>query len=208
MNIVKPAITFLLTASDALLIVIAQAVFAAILVNGAIFTAPVPTLAALQAALDAFISALQDAALGGPAQTAIKNARRLELCALLRLLANYIGAVAAGDMSILLLSGFPHQKETHTKVGPMGKPIVPRVVPGKQSGKLAAATAPVYGAKSYNWRLALEATPLVYLRTAQTTGSRFNAEGLTPGETYIVTVNAVGADGPGDYSNPGMGMIV
>ncbi len=206
--IVKPAITFLLTASDALLIVLIQAVFAAILANGVIFTTPMPTLATLQAALDAFISALQDAALGGPAQTAIKNAKRAELCGLMRLLANYIGAVANGDMSILLLSGFPHQKPTHTAVGAMGKPIVPRVVQGPHSGTLRAATVPLYGASSYNWRLALKETPLVYVRTVQTTGARLSADGLTPGETYVVEVNAVGAAGPGDYSNPGMAMIV
>ena len=85
--VVKPAIKFLLTASDAYVIVVVQAVMAGILANSAIFTSPLPTLVALQAALDAFIAALQDAALGGPAQTAIKNARRADLCALMRLLA-------------------------------------------------------------------------------------------------------------------------
>jgi hypothetical protein len=206
--IVKPAIRFLLTASDAYVIVIVQAVMAAILANNAIFISPLPTLAVLQTALDAFIAALQAAALGGPAQTAIKHARRAELCALMRLLANYIGAIADGDMSILLLSGFPHQKPTSTSVGTMPKPVVPKVVPGKQTGTLAAATAPVFGASTYNWRVALQATPLVYVFTAQTTAAHVKAAGLAPGEVYLVEVNAVGAAGPGDYSNPGMAMIV
>jgi hypothetical protein len=206
--IVKPAIRFLLAASDAYLIVIVQAVMAAILLNSAIFVSPVPTLAVLQAALDAFIAALQAAALGGPAQTAIKNARRAELSAFMRLLANYIGAIADGDMSILLLSGFPHQKPNSTKVGPMPKPVVPEVVQGVHSGELAAATAPVFGASTYNWRFALKSAPLVYVKTAQTTAAHVKAPGLTPGETYLVEVNAVGAEGPGDYSNPGMAMVV
>lgn len=77
--IVKPAIRYLLSAPDALLIVIVQAVLAAIVANAVIFTAPNPTLGTIQAALDAFKEALQDAALQGPAQTAIKNARRAEL---------------------------------------------------------------------------------------------------------------------------------
>lgn len=205
---VKPAIRFLLDASDASVIVIVQAVLAGISANSAIFTSPLPTLIAVQAALDAFIAALQDAALGGPAQTAIKNARRAELCALMRLLANYIGAVANGDMSILLLSGFPHQKPTSTPVGPMPKPTVPRVVQGNRSGVLFAATAPVFGASTYNWRVSLQATPLVYLHTEQTTAANVRVAGLSPGEIYLVEVNAVGAAGPGDYSNPGMAMIV
>ena len=206
--VVKPAIKFLLTASDAYVIVVVQAVMAGILANSAIFTSPLPTLVALQAALDAFIAALQDAALGGPAQTAIKNARRADLCALMRLLANYIGAVANGDMSILLMSGFPHQKPTSTPVGPMRKPVAPHIVQGRLSGTLEAATAPIYGASSYNWRVSLQATPLVYVKTAQTTAAHMKASGLTPGETYLVAVNAVGAAGPGDYSNTGVAMIV
>ena len=132
--IVKPAIKFLLAASDAYVIVTVQAVMAAILLNNAIFISPMPTLAVLQTALDAFIAALQAAALGGPAQTAIKNARRAELCALMRLLANYIGAIADGDMSILLLSGFPHQKPTSA---PTAAPT-----PGHASPPTGAARIP------------------------------------------------------------------
>ena len=79
---------------------------------------------------------------------------------------------------------------------------------GRHSGELAAATAPVYGAGTYNWRFALKSAPLVYVQTAQTTAAHVKVTGLTPGEVYLVDVNAVGAEGPGDYSNPGMGMVV
>ncbi len=178
--IVKPAIRFLLNAPDAYVIVIVQAVLAGILANSATFTSPLPTLTAVQAALAAFIVALQDAALGGPAQTAIKNARRAELSALMRLLANYIGAVADGDMSILLLSGFPHQKPTAESVGTMPKPVAPQVVQGKRSGVLFAATAPVFGASTYNWRVSLQATPLVYLHTEQTTAAQVRVQVSPP----------------------------
>ena len=126
----------------------------------------------------------------------------------MRLLANYIGAIANGDMSILLLSGFPHQKPTYTTIGPMRQPIAPRVVQGPHSGTLAAATVPIYGAGTYNWRVSLRATPLVYVQTAQTTGARFRAHGLVSGETYLVAVNAVGAAGPGDYSDNGVATII
>ena len=206
--IVKPAIRYLLQATDAQLIVIVRAALAGILANAAIFTTPNPTLAVIQAALDAFIVALEDAALGGPAQTAIKNAKRAELAALMRLLANYVGAVANGDMSILLLSGLPHQKPTRSAVGPLARPAAPKVVQGPSSGTLAAATAPVYGASSYNWHLALASAPTVYVQTAQTTAGRVEFGGLIPGQTYIVSVNAVGAAGPSDYSEVGTAIII
>jgi hypothetical protein len=206
--IVKPAIKYLLQASDAQLIVIVRAALAGILDNVAIFTTPNPALAVIQTALDAFIVALEDAALGGPAQTAIKNGKRAELAALMRLLANYVGAVANGDLGILLLSGLPHQQPTRTPVGPLPQPEPPKVVRGPHTGMLAGATAPVHGAGSYNWRLALASAPTVYVQTAQTISGRVSFDGLTAGETYSLAVNAVGSSGPSDWSEPGTTMII
>ena len=206
--IVKPAIRYLLEATDAQLIVIVHAVLLGIASNATIFTTPVPVLATVQAALDAFIVALEEAALGGPAQTAIKNGKRAQLAAIMRLLANYVGAVADGDYGVLLLSGYPHQKPTRSPVGPMSKPETPRALPGPYSGGLVAATVPIYGAGTYNWRVALASAPTVYLQTVQTTASRVKFDGLTPGQTYVVAVNAIGASGPGDWSANGTTMIV
>lgn len=206
--VVKPAIRYLLEASDAQLIVIVRTVLAGILANVAIFATPNPALATVQTALDAFIVALEDAALGGPAQTAIKNAKRADLAGLMRVLANYVGAVANGDLSILLLSGYPHQKPSRSPVGPMPKPETPRVIRGPHKGTLAAATVPIYGAASYNWRLALASAPTVYVQTTQTTGARVSFRGLTSGETYNVAVNAVGSSGPGDWSDDGATMTL
>ena len=206
--IVKPAIRYLLEASDAQIIVIVNTALAAILANVAIFATPVPALATIQTALAAFIVAVQEAALGGPAQTAIKNAKRADLAALMRLLANYVGAVANGDLGILLLSGLPNQKPTREPIGPLPKPQPPIALQGPNSGTLAAGTAPVYGAGSYNWRLALTSAPTVYVRTAQTTAARADFTGLTAPERYNVTVNAVGSPGTTDWSDDGTTMIV
>lgn len=204
--IVKPAIKWLNEAPDAQLMVLVRVILAGLLANIGVFVAPIPTVVAIQAALDAFIVALEDAALGGPAQTAIKNGKRAVLCSLLRLLGNYVGAVADGDMGILLLSGFPHQKPTHEAVGPLAKPAVPKAVQGPRSGTMKAA--PVFGASTYNWRLALASAPTVYGQTAQTTAGKVEFSGLTTPVTYNVSVNAVGADGPSDFSEVGTAMII
>ena len=195
-------------ASDAHLIVIVRTVLQGIATNATIFTTPMPTPGTVQTALDAFIVALEDAALGGPAQTAIKNAKRAELAALMRVLANYTGAVANRDMSILLLSGYPHQKPGRTPIGPMPKPETPCVIQGPHKGMLAAATVPIYGAGTYNWRLALASAPTVFVQTTQTRGARVSFNGLTSGQTYEVAVNAVGSSGPGDWSEDGSAIII
>ncbi len=82
------------------------------------------------------------------------------------------------------------------------------MVQGSKSGAIAAAPAPVYGAGSYNWRLALASAPTVYVQTAQKTGARVTFEGLTPGETYNVEVSAVGSNGPSDWSDDGTMRVI
>jgi hypothetical protein len=56
-------------------------------------------------------------------------------------------------------------------------------------------------AATYNWTCTpatAGATPL----TGQSTAASFRFSGLTPGVSYTVTANAVGAAGPGNWSNP------
>jgi hypothetical protein len=51
----------------------------------------------------------------------------------------------------------------------------------------------VYGASTYNWRVALASAPTVYLQTAQTTAARILFNDLTAGQVYNVELNSVGA---------------
>jgi hypothetical protein len=107
-----------------------------------------------------------------------------------------------------MLSGFPHQKTGGTPVGPMPQAAAPKVAQGPYSGSLKAATAPVYGVGAYNWRLALASAPTVYVQTAQTMGGRVDLTGLTVPAAYNVAVQAVGAEGPGDWSEVGTATII
>ncbi|HEY1768889.1 MAG TPA: fibronectin type III domain-containing protein [Chthoniobacterales bacterium] len=206
--IVKPSVRYLIKASDADVIVRARVGLAGIGRNPAIFIQPSPTLAAVPQALEAFIAALQESARGGPAQTAIKNGERAKLVRLMRLLADYVCAVANGDMGVLLLSGLPHQQPTRSRIGALRRPAVPQVKHGPKSGSLLAATAPVYGARSHNWRVALASNPIVYVQTAQTLGGRVQFGGLIAGEVYNVEVSAVGAAGVSDWSEAGTTRIL
>jgi hypothetical protein len=198
--VVKAAIGFLTTDSDAQLIVDTHSAITG-LTGNASFPTPTPTVASITTALSAFQVALADAANGGKELTAIKNAKRAELVSLMRQLASYVTITAAGDMATLLSSGFAYQKPTRSKVGDLPAPGAPVLKQTDKSGTLYASTSPVYGAASYNWSVALASAPDKSTQTAQTIGGRYTFDGLTPGVDYSVTVNAVGAAGLSDWSD-------
>ena len=107
--VVKPAIGFVSTDSDALLVTDAQTIVIA-LTNNPSYPTPSPTLASITTAINDFATAIANAANGGKELTAIKNAKREALCALLRQLASYVHVACGGVLAALLSSGFPIQK--------------------------------------------------------------------------------------------------
>jgi hypothetical protein len=205
--VVKAAIAFLSADGDNQLIGDVQGAING-LTNNPNFATPALTLAAVTTALAAFTTAVADAVNGGKEMTVIKKARRAELVSLMRQLASYVTVTSDGDLEKLLSSGFPYQKPVRTPVGNLPAPEVPTLRLPIKSGQLDAAITPIYGAASYNWRLALASAPAVFVQTAQTTGGRNTFEGLTPGQTYNVEVNAVGSNGPSDWSEPGTAMVL
>jgi hypothetical protein len=205
--VVKAAIGFLTLDSDDQLIGDVQSAING-LTNNPNFATPAPTLAAVTTALGAFTTALADAVNGGRQLTVAKNAKRAELVSLMRQLASYVTVTSNGDLEKLLSSGFPYQKPTRTPVGVLPAPDAPVLRLAVKSGQLDGSITPIYGAASYNWRLALASAPTVFVQTAQTTGGRNSFEGLTPGQVYNVEVNAVGSFGPSDWSDPSTAMVV
>ena len=198
--IVKAAIGFLTSDSDAQLIVDVHSAITG-LTGNASFPTPTPTIVAVTTALSAFQVALADAANGGTEFTSIKNAKRAELVSLMRQLASYVTTTAAGDMTKLLSSGFVYQKPTRNPIGQLPAPIAPTLKQGGTSGELYASTSPVYGASSYNWSVALASAPDKSVQTMQTTGGRVTFAGWAAGQDYSLTVNAVGAAGLSDWSD-------
>lgn len=205
--IVKPSIQWLNTASDAGLINDCNVVLQALAEHEAVYATPVPTLATVQTALDTFSSAVASAVDGGASATAAKNAARQTLTGLMRQLASYVSVACGGDMTRLLLSGFPVQKPVRVTIGVLAAPKNPVLVLGPRTGELNAGVNPVFGASVYNWTLTAN-SPGSTPQTAQSTASYYTFTGLTPGVTYTVVANAVGAAGPSDWSNPATQMAV
>jgi hypothetical protein len=176
--------------------------------NNPSYPNPAPALGTVQTAFDTYKVATADASQGGKQNTAVRNARREELNGLLRQLASYVSATANGNLEVLMSSGFPVQKASRTPVGPLPAPDAPTVVQGPVTGSLKATSTPLYGASSYNWSVALQSAPDTDVQTAQTTGARAEFTGLTPGQTYVVSLNAVGTAGVSNWSDGGTLMVV
>lgn len=160
------------------------------------FTTLAAQITAAKTAYAAYLVAKADAAQGGVQNTAIRNARRVELVVLLRTLLNNMNGICQGDVEMLLSSGFPICKTTRTPIGPLSPPQAPTLRRGPNSGTMTAFSPPVYGGALYTARLALASAPDIYLQTKQGTGARFGFDGLTPGAVYNVQIMVNGAAGP------------
>jgi hypothetical protein len=130
---------------------------------------------------------------------ASRNAARAVVLSLLRQRSAYVQSHSVGDVAVLLSSGFVPVKGS-TPIGPLATPSTTILRQGPLSGSIAARTPKLNGAYSYNWRLALASAPTDFLQEAQTTTIRYRFENLTPGQTYIVQVSAVGAAGETSWS--------
>ena len=205
--LVKPAIGFLTTDSDAQLVTDSQTIVNS-MTNNPAYATPSPALASVTTAINDFSVAVSNAADGGTTLTAIKNAKRQALLGILRHLASYVHVACNGNMAVLLSSGFPTQKQNRTPVGILPAPVPPFLQLGGRSGDLVASVTPIPNCSAYTWRLALASAPATYLQTVPTTAASITFSGLTPGETYAVDANAFGAAGTGDWSDTSELMIL
>ena len=205
--LVKPAIGFLTTDSDAQLITDTQTIVTS-MTNNQAYATPSPALATVTTAMNDFSVALANAADGGVTLTAIKNAKRQALAGLMRHLASYVHITCNGNMAVLLSSGFPTQKQNRTPVGILPAPVPPVLQQGGRSGDLITSVTPIPNCGVYTWRLALASAPGNYLQTVQTTAANNTFSGLTPGQTYAVDACAFGAAGPGDWSDTSELMVL
>jgi hypothetical protein len=137
--VVKPAINFFSTDTDAQLIIRVHGIIQA-LTGNADYPNPVPPLSLVSDAQHAFEAACANAALGGMLLTAIKNAKRGELVSLIRQLASYVTVACHGDLPTLLGSGFSIHKPTRDKIVRLPTPQTPVLRHGAQTGQIKAGT--------------------------------------------------------------------
>lgn len=199
--IIKPAISWLTTDSDALLINDCGVILKSMTDNIVIYDKPTPPLADIQTALDNFSGAVKVAVTGGPADRVKRNNLRLVLASLVRQLAAYVSVACKGSMENLILSGFPTQKPVRQPIGALPQPQGLVVTHGDLRGELYGRVNPVFGAVIYNWRLT-PATPGATPVLVQDTAASHTFTNLSAGVNYTIEVSASGSAGQSDWSNP------
>jgi hypothetical protein len=196
----KPAISWLTTDSDELLINDVSVVLKALTDNVAIYKVPDPPLATIQLALDSFSTVVHMVA-RTPADNINKNNLRLALTDLVRSLSFYVVKACGGSLANLILSGFPPQKGKGQPVGIPAQPQGLTMSHGQQLSQLTTKVGPVFGAVIYNHRLTPN-TPGALPIVEQDTASTHTFTGLIAGVKYTGDVNATGTAGTSDWSSP------
>jgi hypothetical protein len=165
---------------------------------------PIPSTT-LSAALATFQTAIGNAAQGGTAATAAKDAAREVVVAILRQLAGYVQGACGNQLDALLSSGFEAVSTNRTSA-PLAKPVFSSLENG-MSGQLLPRIKPLKNMKSLEVRYALldaSGTPGPFQSGGLFTSSRtMSINGLTPGKIYMVQVRGIGGStGYSDWSDP------
>lgn len=195
---IKPAIGWLNTDSNEMLVNNVSVVLKAQADNITIYTTPSPPLTEIQLALDNFSTAVH-LMNGGPVDTINRNNLRLVLTNQVRLNAAYVTAACKGSMANLILSGFPPQKPNGQPVGPLPQPQGLTVTHGPQHGQMVVKFNPVFGASIYSYRMTPN-TPGAVPVVVQDTAANHLFSNLTAGVNYTFEVSASGTAGQSDWS--------
>lgn len=168
------------------------------------FTTPVPTLASITTATNAFEAAYNAAQGGGPAQTSAMNDKRAILSNLLTQLGNYVESTAAGLETVILSAGMD------VKAKGTRSPQDFNVKPGTHEGEVIVQAKVVEGA-SYIFEMSEDVppaeTPGIPIETPwkiiqMSTVSTITVSGLIPGHKYWFRVAPVKGTVQGFWSDP------
>ncbi len=169
--------------------------------NNPNFPTPVPPLTDVQAAYDAYASALAAAAELGRKAVADKNAARDTLELTLTQLGMYVMYAANGDDTILVSSGFTLNKIPQPRV--LDSPGNVTLMVGDNPGELVSLV-PKKNATGFIHQIseALPTDATAWVNHNVSTG-KYTFSNLTPGKQYWVRVIALGTRGQMKYSNVG-----
>lgn len=179
-----------------------DAVLAAMTGN-ANFATPMPPLADITTQQTAYKNALaaqKAAKIALQGATASKDDARTALEKLVSNLANYVEIASGGDEAKILSAGM----QVRTPAAPVGAVAAPgdlSATAGDDEGEMDLSCDPVNGASSYEWQFRLHQDGAVWQAARTSTTRRITLDGLTPGALYAFRVRAIGAAGPGPWSD-------
>ncbi len=177
---------------------------ASFLDGNANFPTPPIALAAYQATVDDFRTALQRATdNGGKLERTAKDNARKALLEAMKQQAFYVNTVSAGDANKLVSSGFILTEQPQALTRPFS-PLLVRLKDGDVSGELLLSFDAVYHAWEYEYAIAHQrdgAGELLWGEVRSTTNSRVTPiVGLEEGTIYYVRVRSRNGKGVSDWS--------
>jgi len=163
------------------------------------FPDPVPTLADIKIAIDAYSDALTNAKGLGTVPVAIKNQTREALEQLLFQLGMFVMFVANGNETILITSGYtltkPREPSYITSLGNV------TLENGVSSGQLISSVKAQKAIKSYLHQIAAELpTENTVWQSFACSRSKYVFTNLVPGKQYWIRLAAVASNGQTAYS--------
>ncbi len=135
------------------------------------------------------------------ASTATRDTNVAGLKALLSQEADYVQNASGGDAAKIESSGMSVRAPSTPPVGPMPQVMDLVLTAGDFEGTLDAMWDRVHGAMSYEVQVSPD-PPGAFAPKMTSTKSSATIEGLTSGAKRWVRVRAVGAAGPGRWSDP------
>lgn len=166
------------------------------------YTDPTPDLDDVEALLEDFSAKLAASRKrGSPEEKAIKDESRIPLVAILQKLGHYVNMVAAGQLSVLLSSGFPVNSLAKGSQVPLRVDAV-RLSDGRQSGQMRLDFSKQRNVLIYEYEYRKHTTPeSSWSESFKTSSSRGNIIApLEEGVRYEVRVRAINSQGVGDWS--------
>ncbi len=168
--------------------------------NNPSFKTPMVDLAQMTTATDALDNAVIAAYTNDRLKIAEKNSKREALITLLAQQAAYVQSIAAGDLNVLLSSGFQPVSTNRSQVE-LSAPVIENVE-NSASGQLSLRLSPVKTAKSYEVRMAYGAVGW-HTVGVFTQSRNIVLDNLTPGTLYQIQVRAIGGStGASTWSDP------
>ena len=168
------------------------------------FPTPTPDLADLQLKLDEFYALAVAAEDGSRRDRVARDTSGTELKEMLRILANYVAMVAAGDANIILSSGFDIRSEAEPNP-PLTIPAALKAMRTSHSGVVNLDWNPVPNALTYRIMMTINDPNLAnaeWTSAAITSKSKAEISNLSPGQYYWFKVQAIGRTGMSGYSDP------
>jgi len=174
------------------------------------FPAPDPPLAELQATHDALDQNLNDIASAETGLTTLRKQRDAlveQAITGLSAEANYVETASKGDEAKLVSSGFDVAAERGAPQ-PLGQLGNLSASTGDNAGELDAQWDRLAGARSYEVQTSPDPiTATTWQHAVVATRSSVTLGGLPSNAVRWVRVRAVGASGPGPWSNPARGLV-